>query len=93
MARTEQEIRELYSSRHDAITKCYYSDPKYFIGGLPAFQVVHEKNWRDMEADLIAEGYQKPPEPPGPSIDDRLRALELAVEGLKKLEPTAYPIE
>ena len=82
-AHTEQEIRDFHKDAHDEITRQYYSDKSGFPGGPVAFQAAHALIWRNMEADLIAEGYQDPPVAEPESIDSKLDKI---IQRLDKLE-------
>ena len=69
----EAEIRSEHKEIHDEITAEYYLGPKNYPGGKKGFDAVHGENWQHMEEMLIAEGYM---DPPGPSLEDRVKALE-----------------
>ena len=58
----KEEIITKYKALHDTLTQSYYSGTR----GLSKeeFDLQHGKIWSDMEAELIAEGYSQPPEPP-----------------------------
>jgi hypothetical protein len=73
MPRTEDEIRLFYKEAHDELTRQYYSDPDHFPGGKKAFDEAHGEIWQTMDQDLIAGGFL---EPPGPSLEERVTALE-----------------
>ena len=59
---TEKEIRDNYKEQHDTLTADYYGG----TSGLTKeqFDIQHGQIWSNMEAELIAEGYIIPPEPP-----------------------------
>ena len=69
----EAEIIAYHKEIHDEITAEYYADPENYPGGKKAFDAVHGENWNHMDDQLIAEGYR---DPPGPSLEDRVKALE-----------------
>lgn len=57
---TEAEIETRYKEIHDNLSEDYY---KKHLMSKEDFDYLHGQNWADMEAELIAEGYRKPPEP------------------------------
>jgi len=57
---TEAEIKARYKEIHDNLSEDYY---KNHLMSKEDFDFYHGQNWNDMEAELIAEGYLKPPEP------------------------------
>ena len=70
---TEKEIKEAYKNQHDTLSEDYYSG----TSGLTKeqFDQQHGQVWKDMETELIAEGYLTPPKPE--------RDLEVEVDELK----------
>ena len=70
---TENEIGDKYKALHDNLSKSYYSGQSDLTK--EAFDAQHGQVWVDMEAELIAEGYRKPPEP--------VRDLEKEIDELK----------
>jgi hypothetical protein len=73
MPRTEDELRGFYKEAHDELTRQYYSDKEGFPGGKKAFDEAHAEIWTTMDQELIAGGFM---ELPGPSLEDRVKALE-----------------
>lgn len=73
MSRTAKEIKAFYKEAHDILTETYYQDKEGFPGGKKAFDLAHAEIWQTMDADLIAEGHA---EPPGPTLEERVKALE-----------------
>jgi len=57
---TETKIKDNHKKIHDDLTEDYY---KNHLMPKEDFDYYHGQNWTDMEAELIAEGYIKPPEP------------------------------
>lgn len=70
---TEEEIRARYKKIHDELSEDYY---KNHLMSKEDFDYLHGQNWIDMEAELIAEGYLKPPEP--------VRDLEAEIDKINK---------
>lgn len=70
---TYEEIVKEHLAIHDEITLEYYADPAAYEGGKKAFDAVHGENWTHMCEMLIAEGYL---DPPGPTLEERVKALE-----------------
>lgn len=69
----KEEIIQEHTEIHAEISAEYYADPEKHPGGKKAFDAVHGENWRHMDEMLIAEGYL---DPPGPTLEDRVKALE-----------------
>lgn len=73
---TAEEIRAKYKKTHDEMEAEFY--PLMSAGLIDdelkaIFDTSHGQNWNDMEAELIAEGHLKPPEPAmdyGKEIDE-----------------------
>lgn len=57
---TEAEIKTKHKEIHDSLTKDYC---KNHLMSKEEFDYLHGQNWNDMEAELLAKGYLKPPEP------------------------------
>lgn len=57
---TEDEIKAPYITTHEELRKQYYI---YGLISEAEHKQLHDQNWIDMEAELIAKGYRKPPEP------------------------------
>ena len=57
---TEKGIKTKYGELHDDLTEDYYKNKLMFKED---FDYYHGQNWDNMEAELMAEGYRKPPEP------------------------------
>ena len=70
---TYEEIVTEHQLIHAELSAEYYADPESWPGGQKAFDAVHGENWTHMDEMLIAEGYL---EPPGPTLEDRVKALE-----------------
>jgi len=77
---SKQEIIEDYTTLHDELTRRYYSDPNNFPGGKDEFDRQHGLIWKNMEADLVAEGYHQLP---GPTLEERVTALEARIYSLE----------
>jgi len=56
---TEAEIKATHKEIHDSLEENYYI--KHLMSK-EDFDYLHGQNWADMEAELIAGGYLKPPE-------------------------------
>jgi len=54
------EIRAKYKELHDLLSESYYN---FHNITKDEFDTQHGKIWNDMEAELLAKGYLKPPEP------------------------------
>lgn len=74
----EQECRDFYKEAHDDLTREYYQDKNNFPGGKEAFDQAHGEIWKNMEADLIANGWSQPL---GKTLEERVQALEAKVNG------------
>lgn len=77
----EIEIKAQARIEHDLLTKLYYhpSENLPFEDRITKeeFDFRHGKIWTDMEAELLAEGFIKPPEPSElDKLKDRVKALE-----------------
>ncbi len=74
MSNTELEIRESYQEAHSELSKRYYKGQ-----GMSKVEFDHQHGnlWADMESELIAKGFITPP---GPSLEDRIKALEDKVQ-------------
>ena len=57
---TKKEIKTNHKILHDSLTEDYYKNKLMTKGD---FDYYHGQNWADMKAELIAEGYLKPPKP------------------------------
>lgn len=57
---TEAEIKAKYKELHDLLSESYYNFRNI---SKEEFNFQHGKIWNDMEVELMAEGYLKPPEP------------------------------
>ena len=77
---TKAEIKANHKKIHDSLSEDYY---KNHLMSLDDFNYYHGQNWNDMEAELIAEGYIKPPDPVVDPIA-RIGALEARIEMLEK---------
>ena len=77
---TEAEIKDKYKALHNKLSESYYKRHELIK---EEFDFQHGKIWSDMDAELIAEGYLKPPEPVrdlAAEIDEikaRIRTLEI----------------
>jgi len=69
---TEKEIKVRHKEIHDNLGEDYY---KKHLMSKEDFNYYHGQNWTDMEAELFANGYLKPPEP--------VRDLTAEIDGLK----------
>lgn len=69
--KTEAEIIAKSKAHHDRLSKRYYSG----TSGLSKedFETQHGKIWSSMRFALIHSGYIQPP---GPTLEDRVAALE-----------------
>ena len=69
---TEDEIKVRYKELHDLLSESYY-----IFHNIPKedFDLQHGQIWKDMETELIAEGYLQPPQP--------IRDLAAEVDELK----------
>ena len=56
----EKEIKTQYKELHDLLSESYYN---FHNISKEEFDLQHGQIWDDMEAELIAEGYIKIPEP------------------------------
>lgn len=72
MPETKEQIIARYRAEHSRLENEYYQ--KHSIDK-KTFDLLHGNNWRDMEAELIAEGYRQPPIP--------ARDLEAEIDELK----------
>ncbi len=83
---TEKEIKTTHKALHDSLTEDFY---KKHLMSKGDFDYYHGQNWNDMEDELIAGGFIKPPEPVrdlAAEIDELKEAnIELKVE-IKKLK-------
>lgn len=59
--KTEAEIRTNYKELHDLLSESYYN---FHNISKEEFDLQHGEIWNGMEAELIAGGYLKAPEPP-----------------------------
>lgn len=73
MSRTKEEIEQYHKQSHDELTRVYYSNPADFPGGKEAFDFQHGVIWSAMKHELIEAGYLVPA---GPTIEERIKALE-----------------
>lgn len=55
---TENEIKANYGKIHDSLSEDYYKNK---LMSKEDFDYLHGQNWNNMEAELIAKGYRKPP--------------------------------
>ncbi len=76
---TEVEIKAEYIKSHDKLEEQYY---KYNLITKEEFDLLHGQNWNDMEAELLAGGYIKPPEPVM-DYESEILKLKAEVETLK----------
>jgi len=76
---TAKEIKDKYKKKHDKLTEDYYQKHELTKED---FALQHGEIWADMEAELIAEGYLKPPEP----ARDFKAEIDDLKERIKKLE-------
>ena len=77
-----KEIEAKYKELHDMLSATYYD---FHNLSKRAFDSQHGLIWRNMEAELIGEGYKQPPEP--------IRDLIAEVDELKdKVELLENPI-
>ncbi len=58
---TAEEIRAKYKELHDTLSESYYQRHEL---SKEDFDVQHGQIWTDMEAELLAEGFIKLPDPP-----------------------------
>jgi len=79
MSRSEAEIRQYHKQSHDELTRAYYQDPGAFPGGKEAFDWQHGVIWAALDHELLQAGYL---EPPGPTIEERLAAIEAKIGSL-----------
>ena len=77
---TEAEIKSKYKAQHDTRSESYYAG----TSGLTKeqFALQHGKIWNDMEAELIAKGYLKLPEP----VKDLAAEIDSLKAKIEKLE-------
>ncbi|KKN74960.1 hypothetical protein LCGC14_0384620 [marine sediment metagenome] len=76
---TEKEIKANHKEVHDNLTEDYYKNK---LMSQEDFDYLHGQNWNDMEAELLAEGNIKPPEPVrdlGAEIDEIKGKLNLLI--------------
>lgn len=78
---TEVEIVTNHKEIHANLKEDYYE--KHLMSK-ENFDYLHGKNWNDMEAELIAKGYRKPPEPVM-DFKAEILALKAEVVNLKKV--------
>ena len=76
----KQEIIDHYKNLHDTLSNQYYKEKSISKEG---FDAQHGQIWADMEAQLIVEGYKKPPEKP---IADKVKFLEDRIKVLEAKE-------
>ena len=76
----EIEIKDSHKKIHDDLTEDYY---KKKLMSKEDFNYYHGQNWADMETELIAEGYIKPPEPVR-DLATRVSELEAKIAVLEK---------
>ncbi|HUV46147.1 MAG TPA: hypothetical protein VMW45_03660 [Dehalococcoidia bacterium] len=76
---TEAKIKAEYIQTHKELEKQYY---KYGLISLAEFNQLHGQNWNDMEAELITEGYLKPPEP----VRDAFAEITVLQQKIAELE-------
>lgn len=82
---TEAEIKDKYKALHDKLSEDYYQKHEL---SKEDFDTQHGKIWSDMEAELIAGSFIRPPVPPrdlAAEIDDlkaRIVSLESAQKGV-----------
>lgn len=76
---TEEEIKARYKEIHDNLAKDYYE--KHLMSK-EDFDYLHGQNWADLELELIAEGYRKPPEPVR-DLAKEINNLKAEIEKLK----------
>lgn len=70
MVKTLEEIIEPYQKEHDFLTQNYYV---YKTFTKESFDILHAQNWRDMEDELIDEGFGPGS---GLSLEERVQILE-----------------
>lgn len=75
----EVEIKANHKELHDSLSEDYYKNK---LMSKEDFDFLHGQNWNDMEAELIAKGYRKPPEP----VKDPLAELTALEARVKLLE-------
>ena len=78
---TKKEIKTNHKTLHDSLTEDYY---KKKLMSKDDFDYYHGQNWTDMETELIAEGYIKPPEPVRDAFAeiDELRAVQTEIKAI-----------
>ncbi len=77
---TIEKMKTKYKELHDLLSESYYN---FHNLSKSEFDIQHGKIWSDMEAELIAEGFLIPPEPPR----DLLAEIDDLKTRLEKLDP------
>ena len=78
---TEIEIKAKYKELHDLLSERYYN---FYNISKEEFDIQHGKIWNDMEAELLAEGYRKSPEPPM-DYETEINELKARLDGITKV--------
>ena len=78
----EKEIKATYKALHDELSEAYYDGTSSLTK--EEFDLQHGKIWADMEAELIAVGYLKPPEPVSDLVAE-INELKARVKLLEEL--------
>ena len=74
---TEQQIREHHETIHASLTIVHYAkSPSKRKRDKPGFDRRHGENWDAMRVALITGGYLYAPDPPRPTLEERVAALE-----------------
>ena len=79
---TEKKIKSNHKILHDSLSEDYYKNK---LMSKEDFDYYHGQNWNDMEAELIAGGYKKLPEPVrdyGAEIDGLKAKIAILEKGL-----------
>ena len=82
---TIDEIKTNYKEQHNTLSEAFYTKKKT-VGVTQEeksiFDQQHGQIWNNMEAELLAEGYIQPPEPPFDVVKE-IADLKAVIEKLK----------
>ncbi len=77
---SESDIKTTPKEIHDNLSEDYYKNK---LMSKEDFDYYHGQNWTDLENELMAEGYIKPPEPVR-DLAAEIDELKAEIEKLKK---------